>query len=169
MKEESKMKFNVGDNVQRIGCSGGNMRIGETAKVIAEFTKEGEQKIVLEYIHNGKELVGIYSSQYYRKLDNIDSAIQELAKEVCEMNITVGIITKEPENKPFKLERYIINDNATILFWSDGDKTIVKKAKGDKFDKRLGFLYGYFQKMSGMTRNKANKFIESLELEKDVK
>jgi RNase P subunit RPR2 len=58
--------------------------------------------------------------------------------------------------------RYIINDDATILFWSDGDKTIVKKTKNDTYDKRLGFLYAYFQKTSGLSRSKANKYIENL-------
>lgn len=44
------------------------------------------------------------------------------------------------------LEKYIINENATILFWNDGTKTISKRHKEDKFDKELGFLYAYFYK-----------------------
>lgn len=58
--------------------------------------------------------------------------------------------------------RYIINKGATILFWEDGTKTIVKKSKDDKYDKRLGFLTAYFQKNCGMSKNKANKYLDSL-------
>lgn len=63
------------------------------------------------------------------------------------------------------LERYIINKDATILFWKNGDKTVVKKTKKDKFDKRLGFLYAWFQATSGLSKSKANEYLENLEEE----
>lgn len=59
-------------------------------------------------------------------------------------------------------QRYIINKGATILFWKDGTKTIVKKSKDDTYDKRLGFLTAYFQKHCGMSKNKANKYLDNL-------
>ena len=62
-------------------------------------------------------------------------------------------------------QRYIINKGATILFWADGSKTIVKRCKDDKYNKRLGFLTAYFQKHCGMSKNKANKYLASLEEE----
>ena len=60
-------------------------------------------------------------------------------------------------------ERYIINKGATILFWKDGSKTIVKKCEDDEYNARLGFLTAYFQKHCGMSKNKANKYLSSLE------
>lgn len=63
------------------------------------------------------------------------------------------------------LDHYIINDGATILFWNDGTKTIVKRTKEDKFDKRVAFLTAYFQKTSGLSRTKANKFLANLKVE----
>ena len=59
-------------------------------------------------------------------------------------------------------EKYIINKNATILFWEDGTKTVVKKAKDDDFNARLGFLTAYFQKHCGLSKNQANKFLANL-------
>ena len=59
-------------------------------------------------------------------------------------------------------KRYIINKGATILFWNDGTKTIVKKSKDDKYDKRLGFLTAYFQKHCGLSKNQANKYLDRL-------
>lgn len=63
------------------------------------------------------------------------------------------------ENLP---KRYIINKGATILFWEDGTKTVVKRAKGDEYNKILGFLWAYFQKRSGLSKTKANEYIRNL-------
>lgn len=59
-------------------------------------------------------------------------------------------------------KKFIINDGATILFWSDGTKTIVKKSKEDIYDPIKSFLWAYFQKKCGLSKNKANKFLEKI-------
>ena len=59
--------------------------------------------------------------------------------------------------------RYIVNDGAVILFWSDGDKTIVKRAEDDNFDPVKGFLWAYFQKHSGLSKTKANKYLREID------
>lgn len=56
-------------------------------------------------------------------------------------------------------DRYIINDGATILFWRDGTKTIVKRSDNDEFDPIKGFLWAYFQKHCGLSKTKANKYL----------
>lgn len=54
-----------------------------------------------------------------------------------------------------KIKDVIFHDPATIVFWKDGTKTVVKKQKGDKYDKEKGLAlciakkamgnnYGYF-------------------------
>ena len=74
---------------------------------------------------------------------------------------------KSEINKPEAddLDRYIINDGATILFWADGTKTIVKRTKEDEFNPRLAFLTAYFQKKSGLSKTKANKFLSELKVQ----
>lgn len=59
-------------------------------------------------------------------------------------------------------ERYIINKDATILFWSDGSKTVVKRAKEDAHDIAKSFLWAYFQKHCGMSKTKANKYLAKI-------
>lgn len=59
-------------------------------------------------------------------------------------------------------EKWIINDGATILFWEDGTKTIVKKSKEDIYDPIKSFLWAYFQKKCGMSKTKANKYLENI-------
>jgi len=63
-------------------------------------------------------------------------------------------------------ERYIINKDATILFWENGEKTVVKRCEEDEFNPRLAFLTAFFQHYCGMSKNKANKYLASLEVEK---
>ena len=57
-------------------------------------------------------------------------------------------LMKKPEVELPK--QYIINDNATILFWDKQkkDKTIVKRSADDEFNARLGFLTAFFQHYS---------------------
>lgn len=38
-----------------------------------------------------------------------------------------------------QIKKVIFNDPATIIFWKDGSKTIVKCKPGDKYDKTVGF------------------------------
>ena len=95
------------------------------------------------------------------------------------INNVSGYVTFSPDgitisNKPYikKLtnlpNRYIINDGATILFWSDGTKTIVKRSKEDEYNKILGFLWAYFQKTSGLSKSKANDYLKGIVDYKDI-
>ena len=61
--------------------------------------------------------------------------------------------------------RYIQNDDATILFWADGSKTVVKRAKDDSFDSTKGFLWAYFLKHSDFSRTQANKYLDKVKEE----
>lgn len=42
-----------------------------------------------------------------------------------------------------RIDRYIINDKAVIIFWNTGEKTIAKIDKNDKFDKEIGFMIAF--------------------------
>ena len=64
--------------------------------------------------------------------------------------------------KPKLPKQYIFNGNATILIHNDETKTIVKTMEGDDFDPLLGFLTAYFQKHSGLSKHKANEYLEEV-------
>lgn len=70
------------------------------------------------------------------------------------------------ENLP---KKYIVNEGATVLFWTDKDKTIVKRSSEDTFDPVKGFLWAYFQKTSGMSRTKANRYLKKVQDEYEIK
>lgn len=47
------------------------------------------------------------------------------------------------------IKTVIINDPATIIFWKDGTKTVVKCNKGDKFDPEKGIALCVMKKVYG--------------------
>lgn len=47
-----------------------------------------------------------------------------------------------------KIERVIFHDPATIVYWKDGTKTVVK-AQNEKFDKEKGLLAAIAKKVYG--------------------
>lgn len=85
----------------------------------------------------------------------------------CGINLGVDF-SKNKATVPMP-KKYIINHGATVLMWDDGEKTVVKRCADDEFNKRLGFLTAFFQHYSGMSKNKANKFLAELEVEDEEK
>lgn len=65
-----------------------------------------------------------------------------------------------------EIDKYIINENATILFWDDGTKTISKRHKDDTFDKELGFLFAYFYKKYNGSKASRKRVIDSIDYKK---
>jgi len=61
-----------------------------------------------------------------------------------------------------KINKYIINDGATILFWNDDTKTISKRSKKDKFDKEIGFLFAYFYKKYNGSKASMKRVIDTI-------
>ena len=51
------------------------------------------------------------------------------------------------------IEKVIFNKPATIVFWSDGTKTVVKAQKGDKFNKEKGLAMAIAKKSFGNEGN----------------
>ena len=47
------------------------------------------------------------------------------------------------------IERVIFNDPATIVFWSDGTKTVVKAQDGEEFDPEKGLAMAMSKKALG--------------------
>lgn len=54
-----------------------------------------------------------------------------------------------------EIKELVFNDPATIIFWEDGTKTIVKTQNGEAFDKEKGFCMAVVKKLFG---NKGNYY-----------
>ena len=63
-------------------------------------------------------------------------------------------------NKTTDIDRVIFNDPATIVFWKDGTKTVVKCHPEDTFDEEIGFMCCYLKRV--ISSKEYTKFCEYL-------
>lgn len=49
------------------------------------------------------------------------------------------------------IDKVIFNDPATIIFWMDGSKTVVKRSNDDDWDPEKGFCMAVMKKIFGKT------------------
>lgn len=76
----------------------------------------------------------------------------------CLTNSIYGAASMSMNNMPVFLKKVIYNDPATIAFWSDGTKTVVKAQPGDIFDPEKGLAMVIAKKACGNTGNYYNGF-----------
>ncbi len=66
-----------------------------------------------------------------------------------ELSGVLDFKTTEVLSKTPKIEKVIFNKPATIVFWNDGTKTVVKATKKDKFDAEKGLAFAICKKLMG--------------------
>ena len=97
----------------------------------------------------------------------VDSGIDwtEVVKKsgFCDMNFT-NTKKKNPTVKD-EIKRMTFNNPATVVLWADSSKTVVKSTDNDEYNPRIGFLYAYFEKHSGLSKTQCGKFLDAVELE----
>ena len=82
-------------------------------------------------------------------------ATEELFKRTCELYSKIGNSMIPP-----KIERVLFNDPATIVFWKDGTKTVVKAQGDDEFDPEKGLAMAISRKALGNNRDYYNVFLK---------
>lgn len=85
------------------------------------------------------------------------------ARDLCTHNTVTSsygkvTTTKNPDIKP-TIKRVMFNPPATIIFWSDDTKTVVKCQEGDTYNPETGFALAYLKKLLG-NDNTFNKEID---------
>lgn len=73
------------------------------------------------------------------------------------LNSTYGACSMNTYNEGgLSIENVIFNDPATIVFWSDGTKTVVKAQTGDTFDPEKGLAMAISKRVYGNSGNYYN-------------
>ena len=68
--------------------------------------------------------------------------------------------TKQSTNRRVKIKDVIFSNPATVVFWNDNTKTVVKTRGGEKYDKEKGLAMAIIKKITGNTSNYYNIFKE---------
>lgn len=61
---------------------------------------------------------------------------------------------KNSMNNKLEIRNVIYSNPATIVFWNDDTKTVVKTTEGEDYSPMYGVLMAYYQKHSGMVRHR---------------
>ena len=101
----------------------------------------------------------------YRSLDDIRNDAEVLRNTYRNiLNSTYGIGSlRIPE-----IKNVIFNDPATIVFWEDGTKTVVKCQDGDEFDPEKGLAMAIVKKAYGNKGSYCNKMKKWLPKEEPI-
>jgi len=59
-----------------------------------------------------------------------------------------------------KVEKVLFHPPATVVFWADGTKTVVRTMPGDVFDEHVGFMAAVTRKLFG-GHNQYKKYIKN--------
>ena len=59
-----------------------------------------------------------------------------------------------------KIKKVVYNEPATIVYWDDGTKTVVKCQDGDIYDKEKGLALCYMKKITGNKSGIFNKVLK---------
>ena len=68
--------------------------------------------------------------------------------------------TKQSTNRRVKIRDVIFSDPATVVFWDDNTKTVVKTRGEEKYDKEKGLAMAIIKKITGNAGSYYNIFKE---------
>lgn len=115
--------------------------------------------IKLEHVNNKGKKITEYMQIIADRID-LDSTQEPILfrddklfidnRSNCKLTISGTISDPYPLFKHYNpIKKVIFNDPATIVFWKDGTKTVVKTHDGDKFDKMTGLAMALSKKYLG--------------------
>ena len=97
--------------------------------------------------------------------DDWISSIKNYIRRDAEMTAKMyGTSKIEFTPRDIKVEKVIFNKPATIVFWSDGTKTVVKCGENDEYDKEKGFYIACSKKLFGNDYRAVGRMNKALEM-----
>jgi hypothetical protein len=98
------------------------------------------------------------SNNWMDKIDNDKYRLTYIPEPITFTNC-MGWTDLITFNKEFKIKKVIFNNPATIVYWEDGTKTVIKVQEGDVYDKEKGLALCFAKKACGNT-GKYNNIIK---------
>ena len=139
---------------------------------------EAQMKMFENYIKTGKvefvpnrDIRTLLPESYYIDTDTVlaDSIVDTLRYAQYDINKEVERAKEKiKEYEKMRIENVIFNDPATIVFWRDGSKTVVK-AKDEPYDPEKGLAMAIAKKAYGNEGNYYNEFKKFIKDAKEEK
>lgn len=136
-----------------------NMRYVKVSSVIKYVTRTLDAyKQINDWCH-----IGVFSENINKKLHNMLDYSNHPSYDIIPCDL---IATGTLSYFNFNVKKVIFNKPATIVYWGDGTKTVVKCQNGDTFNPETGIAMCFMKKAMGNKSNFNNvfkKFINSEE------
>lgn len=104
-----------------------------------------------------------YSNETYSKMFKTSPEVKIFNGDVEVTYEAANALTKLWYRDRPEIKKVIFNDPATIVIWSDGTKTVVKRQDDEPFDKEKGLAMAIAKKTFGNKGNYYNVFKRFLE------
>lgn len=140
----------------------GNRIIADNVQIFFGYWPEGLRfdyfYVPKQYNHSGLLIRELYThaTTPYSKLNTLDELYRTIYLNITKKlrddrldSIRYGYIDMNGVLPSSRIEKVIFNDPATIVFWMDGTKTVVKCCEGDVFDKEKGLAMAIVKKRYG--------------------
>ncbi len=131
----------VFNSIRSMGCNTYYIVNGydSSAKIISntQFETETETRAMAEELHN--DIVRHMCNVYGIRDPKVEIKLPVINDPEITINLSTGV----------HITDVIFNDPATIVFWSDGTKTVVKCCENDIFDKEKGLAMAVCKKVTG--------------------
>lgn len=135
------------------------------------FTKSNPYSVDGCFYVSGADLIEIGVDDMYPEIakyceNDVASIKNAMFRDA--VNSTYGIgghipaVRYTPPAAYFKIEKVIYNDPATIVFWKDGTKTVVKACEDDEYDPEKGLAMAISKKALGNKGNYYETFKKAL-------
>lgn len=95
-----------------------------------------------------KDVVSVYEKND-ATVGDVYNGMTDAQQKVCQFMIAEALNSATKSFTPDSIKKVIYNDPATIIFWSDGTKTIVKCMEDEDYDPEKGFMAAVTKKVFG--------------------
>lgn len=111
------------------------------------YVKDNKDIVITSYEVNHKEESNMKSND--TTVSDVYNSMTHCQKKVCQFMIAEALKNAIRTFTPDSIKKVIYNDPATIIFWSDGTKTIVKCMEDEDYDPEKGFMAAVTKKVFG--------------------
>lgn len=136
---------NVSSNVTEPHCKNGffavNGYIKDNKDIVITSYEEVNYKEEKDMRKNITTVEDVYDGMY--------DGMTDTQQKVCQFMIQEALQNGAKSFTPESIKKVIYNDPATIIFWSDGTKTVVKCMEDEDYDPEKGFMAAVTKKVFG--------------------
>lgn len=95
---------------------------------------------------------------HWDEVESADETIRAITNHITKVHEEYHELVKKNLNRSVPaIEKVIFNDPATIIFWKDGTKTVVKCSEDDEFNPEVGMAMAISKKALGNKGNYCNE------------